>query len=78
MKLKTALLMLLVAELSFSCIMTANAAAIKDDGKYTLLLTCGRNGLDGKIDGDYSKMIRFDVAEGDTMVSELDKITTRA
>ena len=69
MKLKTALLMLLVAMLSFSCIMTANAAAIKDDGKYTLLLTCGLNGLDGKIDGDYSKMIRFDVAEGDTMVS---------
>lgn len=69
MKLKTALLMLLVAVLSFSCIMTANAAAIKDDGKYTLLLTCGLNGSDGKIDGDYSKMIKFDVADGDTTVS---------
>lgn len=40
MKLKTALLMLLVAVLSFSCIMTANAATVKDNGKYTLLLTC--------------------------------------
>ena len=69
MKLKTALLMLLVAVLSFSCIMTANAATIKDDGKYTLLLTCGLNGSDGKIDGDYSKMIKFDVADGDTTVS---------
>lgn len=69
MKLKTAILMLLVTVLSFSCMMTANAAAIKDDGKYTLLLTCGLNGSDGKIDGDYSKMIKFDVADGDTTVS---------
>lgn len=69
MKLKTALLMLLVAVLSFSCIMTANAATVKDNGKYTLLLTCGLNGSDGKIDGDYSKMIKFDVADGDTTVS---------
>ncbi len=49
--------------------MTANASAIKEDGKYTLLLTCGLNGMDGKIDGDYAKMIRFDVADGDTTVS---------
>ena len=69
MKLKTTLLMMLAAVLSFSCIMTANAAAIKGDGKYTLLLTCGLNGSDGKIDGDYSKMIKFDVADGDTTVS---------
>ena len=69
MKLKTALLMLLVAVLSFSCIMTANAVTVKDNGKYTLLLTCGLNGSDGKIDGDYSKMIKFDVADGDTTVS---------
>ena len=69
MKLKTALLMLLVAVLSFSCIMTVNAATVKDNGKYTLLLTCGLNGSDGKIDGDYSKMIKFDAADGDTTVS---------
>ena len=69
MKLKTAILMLLVTVLSLSGIVTANAAEIKDDGKYTLILTCGLNGPDGKIDGDYSKMIKFDVADGDTTVS---------
>ena len=69
MGLKTTVLMLLVAVLSFSCIITANAATIKDDGKYTLILNPGLNGMDGKIDGDYSKMIKFDVADGDTTVS---------
>jgi hypothetical protein len=69
MGLKTTVLMLLVAVLSFSCIITANAAEIKDDGKYTLILNPGLNGMDGKIDGDYSKMIKFDVADGDTTVS---------
>ncbi len=44
-------------------------ATISDDGKYTLILTCGYNGMDGKIDGDYAKIIRFDVADGDTTVS---------
>lgn len=66
MKLKSALLLLLVAIFSISGIMTVNAATIKDDGKYTLLLGCGS---DGKIDGDYSKMIKFDAADGDTTVS---------
>ena len=69
MKLKSALLLLLVAIFSISGIMTVNAATVKDDGKYTLLLTCGLNSSDGKIDGDYSKMIKFDVADGDTTVS---------
>ncbi len=68
-RLKTTISMLLAAVLSFSCIMTVNAAAIKDDGKYTLILQTGLNGMDGKIDGDYSKIIRFDVADGDTTVS---------
>ena len=44
------------------------AATIKDDGKYTLLLSCVPSS-DGKIDGDYTKMIKFDVADGDTTVS---------
>mgnify|MGYP000208449579 FL=1 len=69
MKLKRVLLMLLVTVLSVSGIVTANAVTVKDDGKYTLLLTCGLNGMDGKVDGDYSKMIKFDVADGDTTVS---------
>ena len=67
MKLKSTLLLLLVAIFSISGIMTVNAATtIKDDGKYTLLLGCAS---DGKIDGDYSKMIKFDVEDGDTTVS---------
>ena len=66
MKLKSALLLLLVAIFSIFGIVTANAVTVKDNGKYTLLLTCAS---DGKIDGDYSKMIRFDVADGDTTVS---------
>lgn len=69
MKLKSALLLLLVAIFSISGIMTVNAATVKDDGKYTLLLTCGLNGMDGKVDGDYAKIIKFDAADGDTTVS---------
>ena len=69
MKLKRVLLMLLVTALSLSGIVTANAVTVKDDGKYTLLLTCGLNGMDGKVDGDYAKIIRFDAADGDTTVS---------
>ena len=66
MKLKSSLLLLLVTIFSISGIITVNAATIKDDGKYTLLLTCAS---DGKVDGDYTKMIKFDVADGDTTVS---------
>ena len=69
MKLKRVLLMLLVTALSLSGIVTANAVTVKDDGKYTLILTCGLNGMDGKVDGDYAKIIKFDVADGDTTVS---------
>ena len=54
---RTALLLTLVAMFVISSVMTVNAATIKDDGKYTLLLTCGLNGMDGKIDGDYAKII---------------------
>ena len=69
MKLKRVLLMLLVTVLSVSSIVTANAVTVKDNGKYTLILTCGLNGMDGKVDGDYAKIIRFDAADGDTTVS---------
>ena len=65
-KLKTVLLMLLAIMFVISSLITVSAATIKDDGKYTLLLTCAS---DGKIDGDYAKIIRFDVADGDTTVS---------
>lgn len=69
MKLKSALLLLLVAIFSISGIITVNAATVKDNGKYTLILTCGLNGMNGKVDGDYAKIIKFDVADGDTTVS---------
>ena len=69
MKLKRLLLMLLVTVLCVSGIVTANAVTVKDNGKYTLILTCGLNGMDGKVDGDYAKIIKFDVADGDTTVS---------
>ena len=52
-KLKTVLLMLLAIMFVMSSLMTVSAATIKDDGKYTLLLTCAS---DGKIDGDYAKI----------------------
>ena len=44
--------MLLAIMFVISCLITVSAATIKDDGKYTLLLTCAS---DGKIDGDYAK-----------------------
>ena len=48
-----------------------NAATISNDGKYSLVL----NVMDGEIDGEYAKLIRFNVAEGETTVklSELTK-----
>lgn len=68
MKLKTVFLMLLVAIFSISGIMTANAATISDDGEYTLVLTTNGS-LGGEIDGEYAKIIKFNVAEGETAVS---------
>lgn len=67
-KLKGALIMLLVAVFSISGIICVNAATIKDDGKYSLVLQCsGISG--GTIDGEASKIIKFDVADGEDSVS---------
>lgn len=67
-KLKGALIMLLVAVFSISGIICVNAATIKDDGKYSLVLQC--SGLsEGTIDGETSKIIKFDVADGEDSVS---------
>ena len=67
-KLKGALIMLLVAVFSISGIICVNAATIKDDGKYSLVLQCG--GISGgTIDGETSKIIKFDVADGEDSVS---------
>ena len=50
-----------------------NAVTISDKGKYTLML--GADEMDPTIDGEYFKVIKFNVAEGETTVklSELTK-----
>lgn len=67
-KLKGALIMLLVAVFSISGIICVNAATIKDDGKYSLVLKCNAMS-EGTIDGETSKIIKFDVADGEDSVS---------
>ena len=75
MKLKAALLMLLAAVLSFSCVMTANAASINDNGEYALVLGTSFDEHEGCFDGEYVKLVRFNAAKGETKVklSELTK-----
>ena len=51
-KLKGALIMLLVAVFSISGIICVNAATIKDDGKYSLVLQCNGMSFEGTIDGE--------------------------
>ena len=50
-----------------------NAATISDDGKYSLVLIV--NDDNAGIDGEYAKLVRFNIAEGETTVklSELTK-----
>ena len=50
-----------------------NAVTISDKGKYSLVLAV--DDMYGDIEGEYAKLIRFDVAEGETTVklSELTK-----
>lgn len=67
-KLKGALIMLLVAVFSISGIICVNAATIKVDGKYSLVLECNAMS-EGTIDGETSKIIKFDVADGEDSVS---------
>ena len=57
----------------FSFSNRVNAVTISDDGKYTLILTSTEG--DASIDGKDQKIIKFNVAEGETTVklSELTK-----
>ncbi len=73
MKLKKKLFMMLISVIATLGITTVNAATINDDGKYTLILTSSEE--DVSIDGKEQKVIRFNVAEGETTVklSELTK-----
>ncbi len=66
MKLKKTLFMMLIAVFSILGITTVSATTITDDGKYTLILTSLEE--DVSIDGKSEKVIRFNVAEGETTV----------
>ena len=64
---------MLIAVIGFFGISNVSAATISDDGKYSLVLVV--NDPEGSIDGEYAKLVRFNVAEGETTVklSELAK-----
>ena len=73
MNLKKTLFMMLIAVVSILGITSVNALTISDDGKYTLILTSTAE--NASIDGKDEKIIKFNVAEGETTVklSELTK-----
>ena len=75
MKLKNVLFAMLIAVVGILGFKTVNAATISENGKYSLVLTVG--GLEEAVidDGEYAKLIRFDVDNGETTVkvSELTK-----
>ena len=66
MKIKKTLFMMLIAVAATLGITTVDAATISDDGKYTLILTSTAE--NASIDGKEQKIIRFNVAEGETTV----------
>lgn len=73
MKLKKALFMMAIAVVGILGMTTVSAATISDNGQYSLVLTV--NDENGDIDGEYAKIVRFDIDEGETTVklSELAK-----
>ena len=73
MNLKKKLFMMLITLIATLGITMVNAATISDDGKYTLILTSNEEYV--SIDGKSEKIIKFNVAEGETTVklSELTK-----
>ena len=77
MKIKKSLIFLAIILASiclFSFSNKANAATISNDGKYSLLLSISSS-EEASIDGEYAKIVRFNIAEGETTVklSELTK-----
>ena len=71
------ILIVLILTLASICLFSfsnrVNAVTISDDGKYTLILTSNEENF--SIDGETQKIIKFNVAEGETTVklSELTK-----
>lgn len=76
MKIKKSLIFLTII-LAVTCLFVfsnrVNAATISDDGKYSLVLTANKD--EGCFDGEYAKLVRFNIEEGETTVklSELTK-----
>ena len=76
MKIKKSLIFLTII-LAVTCLFVfsnrVNAATISDDGNYSLVLTANED--EGCFDGEYVKLVRFNIAEGETTVklSELTK-----
>lgn len=67
MKIKKNLMLLTIILISiglFSFSNRVNAATISDDGQYSLIL----NVMEGDIDGEYGKIIKFNVEDGETTV----------
>ena len=73
MNLKKTLFMMLIAVVTILGISSVNALTISDDGKYILILTSSDENV--SIDDENQKIIKFNVAEGETTVklSELTK-----
>lgn len=76
MKLKKILFMMLITVIGVLGITSVKAATISDSGKYVLRVSSDE--MDPVIDGEYVKLIRFNVADGETTVklSELVKEVT--
>ena len=72
-KILIAILVCLLSFILFSFAVKVNAATISEDGKYSLFLTANED--EGCFDGEYAKLIRFNIKEGETTVklSELTK-----
>ena len=72
-KILIAILVCLLSFILFSFAVKVNATTISEDGKYSLFLTANED--DGCFDGEYAKLVRFNIKEGDTTVklSELTK-----
>ena len=66
MRLKKMLFVMLIAVMGVLGITSVNAATISENGKYSLVLTVYEE--NESIDGEYAKLIRFDVDAGETTV----------
>ncbi|WP_295096747.1 hypothetical protein, partial [uncultured Catenibacterium sp.] len=73
--LRIASMMLIAIMIGMSGMINANAATITTSGQYSLILYSDPDGWNPNFEGEYSKMVKFNVAEGETTVkvSELTK-----